>query len=389
MPAEARAVHLAQERELRVYIAGPMTGLPDFNFPAFNAAADLMRSAGWHVENPAEHGHVHGAEWADYLRYDISRLATCEMIMLLPGWSKSKGANLEVAIARQLGMPIKLADGAEPAEQHQGELERLRKENESLRAGWYKDESDNNRYWPEELEEAKAELAARTADRDERLRKNLNYRDLLRAVINGKSRTQFDGDLLHRIQMALSASEDPSAAAECAICRDLGDQCMECEEVEFARWANVHFAAADFRKTDTGVYVQDWMRHAYGAWCARAALLGFKPTVLSKCVLCDQLQADLTALDEKLDQTQDLLRYMVYDYRSVVQAGYDKITGLGSDCDSVAKMLADNPNYQKALALLMPDLESRPEERGTPETEPCSGCGTPGYTGNCDKSVPY
>ncbi|MNJ10038.1 hypothetical protein D3C77_41900 [compost metagenome] len=111
--------------------------------------------------------------------------------------------------------------------------------------------------------------------------------------------------------------------------------------------------------------------------------------VLMKCVLCDQLQADLTALDEKLDRTQDLLRYMVYDYRSVVQAGYDKITGLGSDCDSVDKMLADNPNYQKALALLMPDLESRPEERGTPETEPCSGCGTPGYTGNCVKCVPY
>lgn len=119
--AEARAVHLTQDREMRVYIAGPMTGLPDFNFPAFNAAAAMMRSAGWHVENPAEHGHVEGAEWADYLRYDIARLATCEMIMLLPGWSNSKGANLEVSIAQQLGMPIKLAEGAEAAQQHQGE----------------------------------------------------------------------------------------------------------------------------------------------------------------------------------------------------------------------------------------------------------------------------
>ena len=103
----------------------------------------------------------------------------------------------------------------------------------------------------------------------------------------------------------------------------------------------------------------------------------------------NQLLVDLTALDEKLDQTQDRLGHMVYDYRSVVQAGYDRITALGSDCDSVAKMLDDNPNYQKALALLMPDLESRPEERGTPETEPCSGCGTPGWTGSCNKCVPY
>ncbi|MNO20175.1 hypothetical protein D3C76_99220 [compost metagenome] len=108
-----------------------------------------------------------------------------------------------------------------------------------------------------------------------------------------------------------------------------------------------------------------------------------------RTAMSDQLQADLTALDEKLDQTQDLLRCMVYDYRSVVQAGYDRITALGSDCDSVAKMLDDNPNYQKALALLLPDLESRPEERGTPETEPCSGCGTPGWTGACNKCVPY
>lgn len=114
-----------------------------------------------------------------------------------------------------------------------------------------------------------------------------------------------------------------------------------------------------------------------------------KELVLTKCKLCDQLQDDLTKLDEKLDQTQDLLRYMVYDYRSVVQAGYDRITALGSDCDSVAKMLEDNPNYQKALALLLPDLESRPEERGTPETEPCSGCGTPGWTAACNKCVPY
>ncbi|QPH42390.1 hypothetical protein IYR97_13730 [Pseudomonas fulva] len=63
---------------------------------------------------------------------------------------------------------LDLIDGflAAPAEQHHAdpaEVERLRKENESLIAGWYKDESDNNRYWPEELQEAKSELAERDA----------------------------------------------------------------------------------------------------------------------------------------------------------------------------------------------------------------------------------
>jgi len=145
-------------------------------------------------------------------------------------------------------------------------------------------------------------------------------------------------------------------------------------------------------------------------WMTRASLTGFKPTILSTCKMCDQqqaeigeikgeydrsanrvaqLQADLTVRDDQNDKMRVMLQHLVYDYRAAIQAGYDKITALGGDCDSISKMLADNPNYQKALALLLPDLESRPEERGTPQTEPCSGCGAPGYTGNCNKCVPY
>nr|WP_277608895.1 DUF4406 domain-containing protein [Pseudomonas aeruginosa] len=98
------AVQLSGSRERRIYVAGPMTGYKDFNFPAFNAQAEELRGLGYHVENPAEHGIVDGAEWQDYLRYDIGRLSTCEAIFLLPGWSKSKGAALEVHIAKALGM---------------------------------------------------------------------------------------------------------------------------------------------------------------------------------------------------------------------------------------------------------------------------------------------
>ena len=40
----------------KIYIAGPMRGLPDFNYPKFNYYAAIYRSVGWEVENPAEIG---------------------------------------------------------------------------------------------------------------------------------------------------------------------------------------------------------------------------------------------------------------------------------------------------------------------------------------------
>lgn len=102
-------------RANRVYVAGPMTGIPGHNFPAFNAAAAALRAAGWHVENPADHGDVPGASWADYMHSDVCMLASCSAIHLLPGWSKSRGAVLEAHIAQALGMQFQYAEGAEPA----------------------------------------------------------------------------------------------------------------------------------------------------------------------------------------------------------------------------------------------------------------------------------
>lgn len=99
-------VTLRSERANRIYVAGPMTGIEDFNFPAFNAAAERLRWAGWIVENPAEHGVIEGAEWADYLAYDLTKIGTCGAIFLLPGWENSKGAQLEVLVAERLGMQI-------------------------------------------------------------------------------------------------------------------------------------------------------------------------------------------------------------------------------------------------------------------------------------------
>ena len=98
---------------MRIYISGPMTGLPDNNFPAFHRAAAALRARGHEVVNPAEIDpgvsvDVVGkkAFWSACMRADIRALCDCDALALLPGWMDSKGAHLELHLAHRLGMRI-------------------------------------------------------------------------------------------------------------------------------------------------------------------------------------------------------------------------------------------------------------------------------------------
>jgi hypothetical protein len=90
----------------RIYIAGPMSGLPELNFPAFHREAARLRADGLEVVNPAEINLDHTANWHDCMRADITQLMTCDAIAMLPGWEKSKGASLEHYIANSLDMRV-------------------------------------------------------------------------------------------------------------------------------------------------------------------------------------------------------------------------------------------------------------------------------------------
>ena len=102
----------------RVYIAGPMTGYAELNFPAFCIEAAALRAAGLEVVNPAEINVDPSAGWSACMRADIAQLVTCDRIHLLPGWSRSKGASLEHQIGRALGLLVTLAEGAEAMPEH-------------------------------------------------------------------------------------------------------------------------------------------------------------------------------------------------------------------------------------------------------------------------------
>lgn len=93
---------------MTIYLSGPMTGLPEFNIPAFNYAASALRSFGYQVVVPHEVCPYDPAKsWADYVREDLRWLLKCEAVATLPGYTNSRGANMEVHVATQLDMPVK------------------------------------------------------------------------------------------------------------------------------------------------------------------------------------------------------------------------------------------------------------------------------------------
>lgn len=80
--------------------------MPEFNFPAFNDAAERLRKAGFDVENPADKGIIEGWEWSDYLKYDLKKMIDCDGVATIGEWWFSRGATLEVNVARRLEMPV-------------------------------------------------------------------------------------------------------------------------------------------------------------------------------------------------------------------------------------------------------------------------------------------
>ena len=90
-----------------VYLAGPMTGYPDFNYVAFRLRAKQWRADGWDVLNPAENfGGDQTREYREYMRADLAMLLQADAIAFLPGWRQSKGAMFEHSVAVVLGIDM-------------------------------------------------------------------------------------------------------------------------------------------------------------------------------------------------------------------------------------------------------------------------------------------
>jgi hypothetical protein len=113
-----------QVDEKRWYLAGPMSGIPQHNFPLFDRVAAKLRAEGLTIVSPAEldddetraealastDGVVKGVKtWGDFLSRDVKLVADkADGIILMDDWYKSRGARLEAFVGLLSGKKFAL-----------------------------------------------------------------------------------------------------------------------------------------------------------------------------------------------------------------------------------------------------------------------------------------
>lgn len=111
---------------MRLYLAGPMTSIPQFNFPCFDVWSQRLRDNGFEVISPHESDHPEtqrlarlsedgdpscfpegiGAEPVPTALKNVDDIGKCQGIALIPGWQKSSGVIHEIATAVRFRLPV-------------------------------------------------------------------------------------------------------------------------------------------------------------------------------------------------------------------------------------------------------------------------------------------
>lgn len=87
---------------MRMYIAGVITNDPDYR-QKFKRAEKALRLKGYSVISPIYHK---GPMYKDYIIQGLTALSKCDAIYLLPDYSASPGARLELHFAKLVGIRV-------------------------------------------------------------------------------------------------------------------------------------------------------------------------------------------------------------------------------------------------------------------------------------------
>jgi hypothetical protein len=90
----------------KVYIAGKISGMEEQAFELFVEAEVRLIKKGYEVINPMKLPHKHDKSWTSYMKECLIELLQCDLIYTLPNWHESKGATIEMNLARELGIKI-------------------------------------------------------------------------------------------------------------------------------------------------------------------------------------------------------------------------------------------------------------------------------------------
>jgi hypothetical protein len=90
---------------MKVYLSGPITARTDYKM-VFLEAEKRYSSMGHEVINPASLDDKVERSWGEWIIHDLKRMLDCDAIVLLDGWEKSKGADIELTFARGLKIAV-------------------------------------------------------------------------------------------------------------------------------------------------------------------------------------------------------------------------------------------------------------------------------------------
>jgi hypothetical protein len=96
----------------RVYISGKISGLKEFEAKElfYKAENYIVYDLCHECVNPMTINHDHNKSWESYMKENLKAMFYCQIIAMLPNWTESRGARIELNLAIELGLEVIFLD---------------------------------------------------------------------------------------------------------------------------------------------------------------------------------------------------------------------------------------------------------------------------------------